>query len=113
MNYVYSINISKKSKVIPEIKNLIKSLFTITWELSSSKNNETWLCARTEPVDIKDLMWSIKSINKKIIGVMIMNVDIKQMSCDKGGDFYISYSDSKPGHLSTEEAMRMFMNLDK
>ena len=111
MNYVYSINISKKSKVIPEIKNLLKSLFTITWELSSSKNNETWLCARKEPVDIKDLMWSIKSINKRIIGVMIMNVDINQMSCDKGGDFYIA--DSKSGHPSTEEAMSMFMNLNK
>ena len=111
MNYVYNINISKKSKVIPEIKNLIKSLFTITWELSSSKNNETWLCARKEPVDIKDLMWSIKSINKRITGVMIMNVSINQMCCDKNGEFCMT--DSKPGHPSTEEAMSMFMNIDE
>ena len=99
MNYVYNIIVKKNRKNTPEVGLYLKSIFTSTWELTRNKYNETWICMRSEPINIKDMVLFIKHLNKRIEGVMIQNVIVNTVAVE--GYYHASGS---------EEFMNMMTN---
>ena len=85
----YIIVIAKNGKDVPEIETYINSIFTIVWKMRKNNEGETWMCAREYPINSNDVIAAIKAINKRVKGVVIFDVHIKEMCLDKDGVFNV------------------------
>ena len=111
MMKVYSIVVSKKNTKSNIIGDYLKKVFRYTWELVKNKKGETWYCARETPVNIDDLVTAIKCLHKDITGVLVSDIIISSMSCDREGCYYEDSGNDPVKYPGTERMMKILMNV--
>jgi hypothetical protein len=105
----YFIVVAKDNKKTPEVAEYLKRVFSHSWRVSVNKDSEVWLCGRQAPVNVSDTVSAIKTLNKKIMGVMINRVFIAECCFDKEGVFNVNVEGETPEHPSSMKLMDVFM----
>lgn len=107
---VYNIAVSEKNVKSDVVGNYLNNVFSYTWKIVKGKNGEVWYCARKTPVIIDDLINSIKCLHKDITGVLVSDIIISSIGCDRNGCYFEDPGKDPTKHPGTEKMMEVLMN---